>query len=104
MHRPLEHGVVVTHQVAMVGREDHHRVRADPPSWHREHNLEPVPSAMTMAEAEAPDKETGSGALEASSARYTCPMHPDVVRSEPGACPICAMTLQRIDASADHHG
>jgi hypothetical protein len=25
---------------------------------------------------------------------YTCPMHPDVVRSEPGRCPKCGMTLK----------
>lgn len=24
---------------------------------------------------------------------YTCPMHPEIVRSEPGACPKCGMTL-----------
>lgn len=25
---------------------------------------------------------------------YTCPMHPEVVRSEPGSCPICGMALE----------
>src|SRR5881409_3683302 len=25
---------------------------------------------------------------------YTCPMHPEVVRSEPGACPLCGMALE----------
>src|SRR5205085_10490695 len=24
---------------------------------------------------------------------YTCPMHPEVVRTEPGQCPKCGMTL-----------
>ncbi|MEA1648188.1 heavy metal translocating P-type ATPase [Nitrospirillum sp. BR 11164] len=27
---------------------------------------------------------------------YTCPMHPQVRRSEPGACPICGMTLEPV--------
>jgi Cu+-exporting ATPase len=25
---------------------------------------------------------------------YTCPMHPEIVRSEPGSCPICGMALE----------
>lgn len=25
---------------------------------------------------------------------YTCPMHPEVVRAEPGACPLCGMALE----------
>lgn len=29
----------------------------------------------------------------AADARYTCPMHPEVVTSEPGKCPKCGMNL-----------
>ena len=25
---------------------------------------------------------------------YTCPMHPEIVRDEPGSCPICGMALE----------
>jgi Cu(I)/Ag(I) efflux system membrane fusion protein len=28
---------------------------------------------------------------------YQCPMHPQIVRPAPGTCPICGMTLQRVD-------
>jgi hypothetical protein len=28
-----------------------------------------------------------------SAIRYTCPMHPEVVRGEPGTCPKCGMKL-----------
>lgn len=31
--------------------------------------------------------------LKPSSKEYTCPMHPEVIRSEPGSCPICGMDL-----------
>ena len=33
-------------------------------------------------------------AAPASAAEYTCPMHPEIVRSAPGACPICGMALE----------
>jgi hypothetical protein len=29
----------------------------------------------------------------ASSTRYTCPMHPEIVQDVPGNCPKCGMTL-----------
>ncbi|HET7295289.1 MAG TPA: heavy metal translocating P-type ATPase [Vicinamibacteria bacterium] len=32
---------------------------------------------------------------------YTCPMHPEVVRSEPGACPICGMALEPRTVTAE---
>jgi Cu+-exporting ATPase len=32
---------------------------------------------------------------------YTCPMHPEVRRDAPGACPICGMALEPVAASAD---
>jgi Cu+-exporting ATPase len=28
------------------------------------------------------------------SVEYVCPMHPEIVRSEPGSCPICGMALE----------
>jgi P-type Cu+ transporter len=31
-----------------------------------------------------------------SSTQYTCPMHPEIVRDEPGDCPICGMALERM--------
>jgi hypothetical protein len=37
---------------------------------------------------------------------WTCPMHPDVITTEPGTCPICGMKLipevGGSDASAGH--
>lgn len=34
-----------------------------------------------------------------SKATYTCPMHPQIVREEPGTCPICGMDLVLFDRS-----
>src|SRR3954469_2115537 len=36
-----------------------------------------------------------------SPTTYTCPMHPEVVRDGPGACPICGMALEPMTASLD---
>ena len=35
------------------------------------------------------------------SAEYTCPMHPEIVRSKPGACPICGMALEPRHATTE---
>ncbi|MBY0576231.1 MAG: heavy metal translocating P-type ATPase [Gallionellaceae bacterium] len=32
---------------------------------------------------------------------YTCPMHPEVVRGEPGSCPICGMALEPRNATLE---
>src|SRR5437660_12460684 len=32
---------------------------------------------------------------------YTCPMHPEIVRNGPGACPICGMALEPRHAAAE---
>src|ERR1700730_10824714 len=38
--------------------------------------------------------------------KYTCPMHPQVIRDGPGKCPICGMDLEPLKKSGagnDHH-
>ncbi len=37
---------------------------------------------------------------EARGGRYTCPMHPEVVRDEPDACPLCGMALEPMTPAA----
>jgi Cu+-exporting ATPase len=38
--------------------------------------------------------------LPTTRTEYTCPMHPEIVRSEPGHCPICGMALEPHTVSA----
>jgi len=35
------------------------------------------------------------------SSEYTCPMHPEIRRPGPGACPICGMALEPVTVTAD---
>jgi Cu+-exporting ATPase len=46
---------------------------------------------------------TAIDVVEPSSMEYTCPMHPEIVRSEPGSCPICGMALEPRTVTIDEH-
>ena len=37
----------------------------------------------------------------AAKARYTCPMHPEIIQIGPGTCPKCGMALEPLDFVAD---
>jgi P-type Cu+ transporter len=56
---------------------------------HEHHHCEHHAAAST---APAPQRA-------ASASAYTCPMHPEVQRDEPGDCPICGMGLERVQAT-----
>ena len=36
-----------------------------------------------------------------ASAKWTCPMHPEIVRDGPGSCPICGMALEPMTITAE---
>jgi Cu+-exporting ATPase len=38
-----------------------------------------------------------------AGSKYTCPMHSQIVRDEPGNCPICGMALEPLIAAAEEH-
>ena len=37
----------------------------------------------------------------ASGTKWTCPMHPEIIRDAPGSCPICGMALEPMTPSAE---
>ena len=51
------------------------------------------PHARTAAPPGAPPSPAGT--------IYTCPMHPQIRRSEPGACPICGMALEPLQPTIE---
>ncbi|MBZ5699739.1 MAG: heavy metal translocating P-type ATPase [Acidobacteriia bacterium] len=70
--------------------------------------VEPAPAPKTLVGispaashavqiAPAPARRQGAlpaAAPPATKSEYTCPMHPEIVRGEPGSCPICGMALE----------
>ena len=38
--------------------------------------------------------------LQAAEQLYTCGMHPQIIKKQPGNCPICGMTLTPIRANS----
>jgi len=40
-------------------------------------------------------------AAPSSAGRWTCPMHPQIVRDGPGACPLCGMALEPMGAAPE---
>jgi Cu+-exporting ATPase len=54
------------------------------------------PKAFVEAAA-SPAIPATTGAV---AAEYTCPMHPEVRRDRPGACPLCGMALEPVTPSA----
>jgi Cu+-exporting ATPase len=39
--------------------------------------------------------------IPAASTKWTCPMHPEIVRDGPGSCPICGMALEPLTITAE---
>ena len=56
--------------------------------------------AMLRAMSAPPSSTTAA----AGPAVYTCPMHPEIARNEPGACPICGMDLVGTPPTGSAHG
>jgi P-type Cu+ transporter len=65
-----------------------HRFRENPESF-----LNPAP--------QAPIGITRQPKPVAPDQKYTCPMHPEIVRDGPGSCPICGMALEPLTVSLD---
>lgn len=62
---------------------DPHAPSAPPPATPRALAGDFDPGAAPSPVAGTPSAQAG----------YTCPMHPEIKRSEPGKCPICGMNL-----------
>lgn len=57
------------------------------------------PESVLSSEEET---SAANSASSSTSGRYTCPMHPEIIRSEPGSCPICGMALEPMDIPTEN--
>jgi Cu+-exporting ATPase len=61
-----------------------------------------TPDTPSAAAAEvAHGRHASDASAKGEGARYTCPMHPEIVRVGPGSCPICGMALEPMDVFAE---
>src|SRR5262245_13636920 len=66
----------------------------------RQKFLNPAPTGAPQLLTLAPS--VGSvGTAAKKGAKYTCPMHPEIVRDHPGSCPKCGMALEPMEITAE---
>jgi P-type Cu+ transporter len=77
------------------------RFRATPEEFLNAAPHEQIHAPSNFVQIGATAGETPTSHATASGVEYTCPMHPEIVRPGPGACPICGMALEPRTALAD---
>ncbi len=60
-----------------------------------QHKFASDPGKYLMPGPPAPEPKLSEGTL------YTCPMHPEIRRPEPGSCPICGMALEPVNPTQE---
>ncbi len=80
------------------------KFETDPEKYLAAHDVA-AKEMLATAGQNARAKHTGvasrSGSTASTVARYTCPMHPQVIQMGAGNCPICGMALEPMDAFAE---
>ena len=61
----------------------------------------PTPSGQMLDVIQPTAKIEGGRRKAEGGNKYTCPMHPEIVRDGPGSCPICGMALEPMTITAD---
>ena len=70
-------------------------------STHCLHRFQKDPESFLNRSETAPMVHSIGSKPIAGDRKYTCPMHPEIVRDGPGSCPICGMALEPLTASLD---
>jgi Cu+-exporting ATPase len=59
------------------------------------------PNRYVTPSATKPPADAVAPAPVRPQTKWTCPMHPQIVRDQPGSCPICGMALEPMTVTAD---
>jgi len=70
-------------------------------STHCLHRFRENPESFLNKAPQQPIGITRQPKPVARDQKYTCPMHPEIVRDGPGSCPICGMALEPVTVSLD---
>src|SRR5882762_9222331 len=60
----------------------------------------PAPAPSEHGAMQHSEPTASRASADEKRVRYTCPMHPQIIRFGPGNCPICGMALEPMDAFA----
>ena len=66
-----------------------HRFRENPEAFLNKQAVQPIGITRQAPAKPKPDQ------------KYTCPMHPEIIRDGPGSCPICGMALEPLTVSLE---
>ena len=66
-----------------------HKFRENPEAFLNKSAAQPIGITREAAAKPKPDQ------------KYTCPMHPEIIRDGPGSCPICGMALEPLTVSLE---
>lgn len=77
------------------------KFKTDPDRYGQSAQASQPHKALTGSASSSVTLRANASMAPASLNEYVRPMHPEVVRSEPGSCPICGMALEPRTTSAE---
>lgn len=104
MHRVLAYILPIPLGLACSGASEAGRTQASPTPTPANHSDHANHAGDAVADDDADDAAADHDADHGAS--YTCPMHPEIVKSEQGSCPKCGMTLVPVEhdeEGGEHH-
>src|SRR5882757_5139178 len=101
LQQPITPAGLVNLQSATPSGRRGAAVAPAPESTEHSHHDSGPHHAAGITDSAAPSARQVPESGSTKHARYTCPMHPEIVRDRPGSCRICGMALEPMDVFAE---